>query len=187
MPAFVTRPAPFKILVMEKILASKLHSYLIENHPDLCLSLVQKGTMFTYVDNKVQSVISLYQQLRAGGLSEYKAELQCFSKLKEEIGPSRYHYICNVLKEQFYDKYLLLRESGELTNLVLKIVTSCQVYFTDFAFSTEPENNHLLYQAVCLHLSEYFGDAPKLFAQSKDLQQPSGDLSDNTHHSAGHE
>ena len=139
---------------MQQLLMQKLHNYISENNPDLLLQLEEGGKVTEYLINKIGTVDALLKQL-AKGQPAYIIEDACMDVLTQDLKPSRYNYIRNILEEEFENYYLQLKESGTLQFETINLINYCQSTFEDLLFNEENESNRFLRYAITGCISEY--------------------------------
>src|ERR1019366_1407976 len=99
--------------MMQAILIDKLHRYLKQNNPDLLLQLEDEGKVTEYLSNKIKIVDALLDQQDTKQPS-YIIEEACMDILTQDLLPSKYHYICGILEEEFTATYRQFQKSGTL-------------------------------------------------------------------------
>ncbi len=139
---------------MLEALINKLHEYIRENNPDLLLRLEEDDKVTKYLSNKVSTVKALLNQLNKDQPA-YIIEDACMDVLTEDLRPSKYNYICNILDEEFGDTYQQLIDNGLLQFEAVNLVNHCQSIFEDLKFSEETEDNQFLRYAIIGAISEY--------------------------------
>jgi hypothetical protein len=100
---------------MKEQLINKLHSYLVQNHLDLLISLQEDHRLSHYLRNKVESVMELCRELQAANRPEYVIEALCMEELTRDLRPSRFEYARALLEEEFEGAYRRMSDSGILT------------------------------------------------------------------------
>lgn len=145
-----------KPTAMQRTLINNLYQYIRANNPDILLDLEETGSVTTYLSDKVSSVDYLYKQLRIESKPAYIIEELCMKFLTQDLKPSRYNYIRNLLETEFEIKYNQLIESGLLLYEVSNMIKYCQSVFDDLNFSEENEENRFLRYAITGVIKEYF-------------------------------
>jgi hypothetical protein len=140
---------------MHTILIDKLRSYLVENNPDLLISLQGDYSVTRYLEDKVYQVMPLAEQLIAEDKPQYIIEELCLDELTKELRPSKFHYIKEILEEDFLQAYSRFREAGVLTYEVINLIEACQPTFDSIGFTEENENDRALKYAVMADIQEY--------------------------------
>ena len=141
---------------MQGTLINNLYQYIRANNPDILLDLEETGSVKTYLSDKVSSVDYLYKQLSTEGKPAYIIEELCMNFLTQDLKPSRYNYIRNLLETEFEINYNQLIESGLLLYEVSNMIKYCQSVFDDLNFSEENEDNRFLRYAITGVIKEYF-------------------------------
>ncbi len=139
---------------MKDILNSRLHQYIKENNPDLLLQLEEQGKVSEYLSNKISSVETLFQQLEKEHPA-YIIEETCMNTLTEDLRPSKFNYICNILEEEFEATYHRLREAGALKFEAINLIEHCQPVFDELIFIKENEDDRQLKYLIIAKISDY--------------------------------
>lgn len=140
---------------MKKILINKLYKYISENNPDLLFQLEESKRVKEYLSEKISSVGALIRQKDIGEPS-YIIEDACMDVLTQDLRPSKFNYISNLLQEEFESAYHQQQESGTLKFEVINMINLCQSVFEDLCFSEENEDNQFLRYAIIGTIKEYF-------------------------------
>jgi hypothetical protein len=144
-----------KLTAMQGTLINNLYQYIRVNNPDILLDVEETGSITTYLSDKVSSVDFLYKQLSTEGKPAYIIEELCMNFLTQDLKPSRYNYIRNILEAEFELKYKELIESGLLLYEVSNMIKYCQSVFDDLNFSEANEENRFLRYAITGVIKEY--------------------------------
>jgi len=140
---------------METILIQKIRSYLVENNPDVLLSLQNTHSVTRYLEDKVLSAIPLLEQLISEGKPQYIIEELCLNELTKELRPSKSNYVKAVLEEEFLQVYGRFRKMGVLTYETMNMIDACNPLFEQFGFTEENEDDRGLHYAVMDRIQEY--------------------------------
>ena len=87
---------------MREILIKKLHEYIRENNPELLLQLEEDSKVTEYLSNKVNTAYPIIIEYK--GKPDYIIEEACMNVLTQDLRPSKFNYIRNILEEEF-EKY----------------------------------------------------------------------------------
>jgi len=140
---------------MKKILINKLYEYIRENNPDLLFQLEEDRKVTEYLRDKISTVSALIKQMD-NVKPAYIIEDACMEVLTQNLRPSKFNYITNLLQEEFQSTYNQLQESGTLKFEVINMISLCQSVFEDLNFSEETEDNQFIRYAIVGTLKEYF-------------------------------
>lgn len=140
---------------MKKILFNKLHEYIRENNPDLLFQLEEGRKVTEYLSDKISTVSAMIRQKDIGEPA-YIIEDACMDILTQDLRPSKFNYISNLLQEEFGSAYNQMQESGTLKFEVINMISLCQSVFEDLNFSEENEDNQFLRYAIVGTIKEYF-------------------------------
>ena len=156
---------------MQEILISKLHEYIRENNPDLLLQLEEDRKVTEYLTDKINTVSVLIKQIDIGEPA-YIIEDACMDVLTQDLRPSKFNYISNLLQEEFESTYKQLQDSGTLKFEVINLINQCQSVFDDLNFSEENEDNRFLRYAITGVVIEYLNTVTSEIENvSNELQQ----------------
>ena len=139
---------------MKKILINKLHDYIRENNPDLLFQLEEDKKVTEYLSDKISTVSVLIKQMDIGEPA-YIIEDACMDVMTQDLRPSKFNNISNLLQEEFESTYNQILESGALKFEVINLINQCQSVFEDLNFSDENEDNQFLRYAILGTISEY--------------------------------
>ena len=139
---------------MQQALITKLHEYIRENNPDLLFQLEEDGKVTEYLSDKISTVSALIKQTE-NGKPAYIIEDACMDVLTQDLRPSKFNYISNLLQEEFESTYNQLQETGAIKFEVINLINQCQSVFEDLNFSNENEDNQFLRYAIIGSISEY--------------------------------
>jgi hypothetical protein len=140
---------------MEEQLKEKLNAYLVNNYPDLLISLQEDHRLMPYLIQKVGSVKEMYESLAEENRPPYVIEALCLEELTRDLRPSRFNYLKELLEEEFKTDYQRMKESGILTYEIINLIGACEPIFEVFGFSEDEDNNRQLRHAVVDMISEY--------------------------------
>ncbi|HYM93125.1 MAG TPA: DUF1896 family protein, partial [Chitinophagaceae bacterium] len=119
---------------MQQALITKLHEYIRENNPDLLFQLEEDGKITEYLTDKIITVSALIKQTE-NGKPAYIIEDACMDVLTQDLRPSKFNYISNLLQDEFESTYNQLQESGAIKFEVINLINQCQSVFDDLNFS----------------------------------------------------
>jgi hypothetical protein len=129
-----------KVTFMQETPVSKLHQYIRENNPDLLFQLEEDKEVTEYLPDKINKVSALIKQMDIGGPA-YIIQDACMDAMTQDLRPSKFNYIRNLLQEEFESTYNQLQESGTLKFEVINLISHCHSVFADLNFSEENKNN----------------------------------------------
>ena len=139
---------------MQQTLMNKLHEYIRENNPDLLFQLEEDGKVTEYLSDKISTVSALIKQTE-NGKPAYIIEDACMDVMTQDVRPSKFNYISNLLHEEFESTYIQILESGILKFEVINLTNQCQSVFDDLNFSVENEDNEFIRYAILGSIGEY--------------------------------
>ncbi|GAC1382556.1 MAG: hypothetical protein NVSMB45_08780 [Ginsengibacter sp.] len=138
---------------MKEILITKLHQYLQENNPDVLLQLEESGKVTEYLSGQVNTADELLKQYE--GQPHYIIEEVCMNALTQDLRPSKFNYIRNILEEEFENSYQQFLRSGTLQFEVINIIHDCKKIFKTIAFTEDNEDSRELRYIITGSISEY--------------------------------
>lgn len=139
---------------MQEILIKKLHEYIRENNPDLLFQLEEEGKVTEYLSKKIKLADALLKEAEKEQPA-YIIDEAYMDILTEDLRPSKYHYICGILEEEFEATYRHLQNSGTLQFEVINLVKYCQPLFNTEGFTLENEDSRELQYSVTGAIAEY--------------------------------
>lgn len=140
---------------MQQLLKEKLWAYIVHNNPDLMHHLQDEYRVVRYLEEKVSAVMPTALSYLEKDMPGYAIVELCMEQMTKELKPSRYNYIVSILREEFEDKYTLLRENGMLAYEVINMVEFTKEVFDSYHFSEENENDRQIRTAIISTLSDY--------------------------------
>ncbi len=138
---------------MKQQLTKKLHSYIKDNNPELFFQLEQDNALHDYLSAKVVAAVELMRHLKDE--PGYIMEEACMEVLTQELKPSKFNYIINILDEEFIDDYEQLQETGMLKFEAINMIAHCLPVFEEQHFSEENEDNPFLRLAITGTIGNY--------------------------------
>ena len=160
---------------MQQALITKLHEYIRENNPDLLFQLEEDRKVTEYLSDKISSVSALIKQME-NCEPAYIIEDACMDVLTQDLRPSKFNYISNLLQEEFESTYNQIIESGTLKFEVINLINKCQSVFEDLNFSDENEDNQFIRYAILGTISEYLEGVTSENENVKDGLQQSTEI-----------
>lgn len=140
---------------MRQKLITAFLEHVRENHPDILFDLGDDEAVMQWTTDRLQEVSATIQAMK----KKYKPEGQiiaaCMEELIQNLLPSRYNYVRNVLEEEFYDDYSRLKEAGILRFEAVNMVAHCRSTFDDLRFSVENEDNRFTRYAIIGMIRDY--------------------------------
>lgn len=140
--------------ILQERLIYKLFDYICDNNPDLLFQLEEERRVTPYLHEKIASIDAVI--IAHATEPEYILEERCMLALTQDLRPSKYNYIREVLEEEFSATYRLLIEAGTLKYEAVNLIGFCQELFDAMHFSETKEQSKLLYYAIAGAISEYF-------------------------------
>lgn len=140
---------------MEAILMSKLYDYIKDNNPDVFMALQEEGKFTNYINDKVTSISASIKQRQTNGESNYIIEEECLAEMTADFRPSKFHYINNIIQEEFEAKWLEFNNNGLLRYELINITNACEAVFEDMGFTEENEDDNLLRYAIIGTIAVY--------------------------------
>ena len=142
---------------MKLILLSRCYDFIKENHPDILFAFETETEVELYLDKMVQQVLPRAEALKQKRLPAHRIEEFCLREVACQLGPSRFHFIKNILKDEFTKEYTELSRLGILRYEISTLIRSCTAYFELFGFFEQEEKNKNLRYVITRFLSDHFG------------------------------
>lgn len=146
---------------MKDILSIKLVEYLRENNPDVLFSLEEEGSLVSYINQKLGILDELILQLQEQHQPRYIIEEACMNALTEDLRPSKFNYIKELLEEEFIMEYQHLLRLGILRFEIINIISVCIPLFEAFGFAQENEDDKNLRYTIIGMIKEYFENSER--------------------------
>ena len=138
---------------MKQVLITKLHQYLQGNNPEILLQLEESGKVTEYLSLKVNTADDLLKQYE--GQPDYIIEEVCMKALTQDLRPSKFNYISNILEEEFENKYQEFLSSGTLQFEVINMIHHCKEVFDTIGFTEESEDSRELRYFIIGTINDY--------------------------------
>ena len=140
---------------MEAALMEKLYGYIKENNPDIFMALQEEGKLKGYINDKVNSMPTSIKAWQEEGRPNYIIEEECLYVMTADLRPSKFHYINNILEEEFEARWLELNNNGLLRYELINITTASEEVFVEMGFTEENEYDNQLRYAVIGTIAGY--------------------------------
>ncbi|WP_199119250.1 DUF1896 family protein [Pedobacter sp. ASV28] len=140
---------------MQKVLTEKLRAYLVNNNPDLLLKLQGDTSITKFIEDKVSMVMPMVLQLLEEGKPGYVIEELCLNTLTEDLRPSKFNYLQEILEVEFKDQYQKFKEAGVLTYETVNLVEACASIFETYEFNENTEDNRFLRYMIIAEVHDY--------------------------------
>lgn len=137
---------------MQELLKIKLQDYLLQNRPDLLVSLQAGGTTGIYLEDKVASIGDLPDRLLNEGRPPYIITELCMLALTADLGVSRFQLLAEILDNDFMPVADTLRVNGLLNYELLNLMQECDPVFEEMGFN---EEDRMLRYALTGAIREY--------------------------------
>jgi hypothetical protein len=137
---------------MVELLKIKLQDYLLQNRPDLLISLQHDSKTGIYLEDKIQSLDGLPERLLGEGRPPYIIMELCMAALTADLGASRFQYLAELLDTDFLPLADTLRINGLLTYELINLLNECAPIFDEMGFN---EDDRMLRYALTGAIQEY--------------------------------
>jgi hypothetical protein len=142
---------------MKAILIEKLKSYIMQNNPDLLISLQNGFSLREYLEDKVQSVEPFITLLQDQQKPQYVIEELCINQLTQDLRPSKYNYLLNALEEDFLSAYTYFKKNGVLTYEILNLIEATHQTFQNYNFNEDNQDDRMLRYEITGIIKDYLG------------------------------
>ncbi|MFC6100796.1 hypothetical protein [Olivibacter domesticus] len=140
---------------MKKQIIELFWDYIVEYNPEVMFNLQENYSVRKYLDDKVEGIMPMVASYAQQGMQESEIRRICLQELTRELRPSRFHYIRNILEDDFGGRAESMRESGVLTYEVLNMMEACEPIFEQLLFSEENEDDRMIRYAITGQLAAY--------------------------------
>lgn len=140
---------------MVTLLKEKLGGYLQQNNPELLLDLQAKQSVTQYLEDKVRQVMPFVLEMIGQGKAGYIIEELAIKSMTEELRPSRFNYLQEILEREFYEDFAGFLDAGVLTYETINLLEKCNEVFDTFHFCEDTEDNRFLRYAIIASVHEY--------------------------------
>ena len=140
---------------MQEILKEKLWTYIGRNNADLMLNLQQDFSVTSYLEEMVNGIQSLASQLLVENKPGYIIEELCMEEMINDLRPSKFNYIRNVLEDEFEQDFLRIKESGLLTYEIANMISESETVFETLGFTEVNEQDRILRYAIAGMIRQY--------------------------------
>lgn len=140
---------------MEALLQQKLHAYLIDNNPDILVTLQSTKAVTSYLEQKVSTVMDEAELLLRDEKPAGEVIAYCMDALTADLRPSKYHLISRLLAEDFEKEYTLMREAGTLTYEIINILSACSQVFEETPLTAANEDDRMLHFQLLACIQDY--------------------------------
>jgi len=141
---------------MRELLIQQLHEYVRENNPDLLWALQQENQVTAWLEEKVNAVNLLIDDLVKQNESSPMIRDRCMEELTRDLRPSKYHYIREIVEQEFQAHYNRLEQTGVLLPELINLIIACNPAFTELEFKEETKDDPHLRYCVMGIVEEYF-------------------------------
>lgn len=141
---------------MKELLTKRLRGYIIENHPDLWINLMEERRQNEYLNQAINDVDALLDRLIAENHPPYIIGEVCMEQLTRPLRPSRYNYVKAIAEDKYPRQVEALYRSGILVTELANIVAVCLPIFEVLNFSELTEDDDYLREAIATAMKGYF-------------------------------
>jgi hypothetical protein len=140
---------------MHNLLKEKLKAYIQQNNPELLIRLQESFSVTTYLEDKVSNAMPTVLRLLDENKPGYVIEELAMAELTEELRPSRFNYLQEILEEDFPKEYASFKKAGVLTYETINLIEASKELLDNFPFTDNTEGDRFLRYAVIAQISEY--------------------------------
>jgi hypothetical protein len=141
---------------MKELLTRQLRNYIIDNHPDLWIYLLEDKKQEEYLHSSIDVIDTLLDKLIAENHPPYMIGEVCMEELTRPLRPSGYQFVKNIAEEKYPKQFEALQRSGILLTELANIVAICGPIFEVFNFSEATEDDDYLQESITLAIKGYF-------------------------------
>lgn len=136
-------------------LMERLWAHIVVHNPEFMEKLKEDNSVTQYLETKVNVVIPILEQHLSEGKPDYAAAELCLNLLIEDLMPSRFDYIQNMLLEDFREERNDFVTAGTLFHESVKLVEVLKHEFEEVGFSEENKEHSKVYYAIATQVSLY--------------------------------
>lgn len=140
---------------MQEILLHRLHDYMRHCNPDQLIRLQAQGKVTEYLTDKVKLIDPLLNEMLLATASPLAIEEVCMNVLTEDLKPSKYLYIQEILLEFFGATYVQWQRDNILLYEIINILDGCASVLRYWHLPEEHPENLLRRHAVEHYIREY--------------------------------
>lgn len=161
---------------MRQQLIRKFLAHVRENHPDILFDLGDNEALMQWMNDRLIEVSGIIQQMKKTYKPDGKIISACMEELTQNLLPSRYNYIRDILQDEFEEDYSRFVRLGILQFEAVNMVIYCRSTFDDLRFSVENEDNRFTRYAITGLIKDYLQEnsvneaVNDVLQQSKEIQ-----------------
>lgn len=140
---------------METALKEQLWSYIVRNNPELMYDLQEEYKVSDYLEEKVTGIMNEVEHLLDDGLPAVTVKELCLERLTDDLKPSKFLYIRQIVESEFPLAFEAMQQSGMLTYEVINLIGNCERIFQRFSFSEQTLDNRQMRYAVIGEIDFY--------------------------------
>ncbi len=129
---------------MSDKLQGLLLGYIRENNPDLLFQLDEDDALHAWVIEKIREVEMVLQQSKPSVIPDN----EFMDLMTADLKPSKFHYVRDLLEDQFSEAFDGMLEAGTLRFDIIQIIGLCSELFEEMPLRENIEENTQLDHAV---------------------------------------
>jgi hypothetical protein len=129
---------------MSDKLQGLLLGYIRENNPDLLSQLDEDDALHAWVIEKIREVEMVLQQSKPSVIPDN----EFMDLMTADLKPSKFHYVRDLLEDQFPEDFDRMLEAGTLRFDIIQIIGACGNLFEEMPLREVMEENAQLDHAV---------------------------------------
>ena len=136
---------------MNDKLQGLLLGYIRENNPDLLYQLDEDDALHAWVTEQIREVELVLGNAKATRI----ADTAYMDLMTVELKPSKFHYMRDLLEDQFVEDFNRFLASGELRYELIELIGLCNPFFEAMPLQEDIHENRQLDHAVKGVISQY--------------------------------
>lgn len=143
---------------MKTKLKEKFWDYIIRNNPELMFTLQEGYSVKSYLEEKMSALRPQLELWKKQGVPDIMMEEKAMLALTKDLKPSKFHFIKNILEEDFKEAFTEFKETGTLTYEVVNLIEACKEAFEAIGFSEENRKSKRLSAAIKAIITQYLAN-----------------------------
>jgi len=136
---------------MSDKLQGLLLGYIKENNPDLLMQLDEDDALHAWVIEKIREVELVLGDAKARRVPDN----EFMDLMTVDLKPSKFHYMRDLLEDQFPEDFDQLLASGELRFAIIQMIGLCNHLFESNPLREDIDENAQLDHAVKAVMTDY--------------------------------
>lgn len=137
-------------------LKEKVYEVMVENNPDLIVSLQTENGVTSFIESLVESKRATIETILRSNHQPNEKEEEILNELMSELVPSRFHYVRDLFSSNYKEKYEEFLQLGMVNTIVMNLLEFCGKIFERHGFSNMTEDSPWLQFEILASMEAYF-------------------------------